>query len=700
MLCCCSWEIRACVGRCRTLVKELVGRYRSQRYFEAVRDVQANLDNAKSSNVAISSACGHTGSRTEVAAAAKLNKCIEPSCSAHLQSTNIVTADSLGVDAVSGNFGVKLETLVDLVESVPRKDKILIFVQFDDLFDKVRDALHAYDIKTTFYHGGAKAKSDTLETFQDPRDTDERILILNVADASAAGANLTVANHAFFISPLLTDTVQQYNAQMTQAIGRIRRYGQTKKVKIYHLLTADTQDVTQYVRMTRLNPDDVITQFNAEHGTRILKDPKAPKRERVNEPLDLGAGTKGNKGKKGAGALQAKKKAPFKSKDKTKADSDSDSDEDADEEDSAEESDGSDVEVIDAPVAPRATSSRAAAVKATAKTKKAVLEDSDIDVDEDDEPVKSRPIAKAGGKKRVVQSDWSDSDDEAVQAALSPKKAKTSPAPSKAKAKAAVTPAKSTKSSPSTSPPTSTWTPILIKDSAKKIAPSSDTKSKATPSKQGALSSFFKRASGDALESSIPAKRVRVSVEPPALTASQRKAFNASNAKKPIQSPAQATVASPTATPNSESKALVSVLSAVQDSPKASGRTVRFENAETEVESESETKADVEPEEEAEAEAEKQPESAAAPVVVENDEVEVVDEEPAAPAGLAAVAEDVEMAEEEAAEPEVESPSTTLVESEAGDAEDVLALKLADVEEEVRAAEAAEAAASFEVMED
>jgi SNF2 family DNA or RNA helicase len=63
-------------------------------------------------------------------------------------------------------------------------------------------------------------------------------------------SNLTGANHAIFISPLLTNTQENYDACMTQAIGRVRRYGQQKKVHIYHFLSKDTIDVDLYQQMT------------------------------------------------------------------------------------------------------------------------------------------------------------------------------------------------------------------------------------------------------------------------------------------------------------------------------------------------------------------------------------------------------------------------------------------------------------------
>lgn len=62
--------------------------------------------------------------------------------------------------------------------------------------------------------------------------------------------NFTNANHAIILSPLLTETDYQYTSQETQAIGRIRRYGQTKKVHIWRLMSEDTMDVEVYEKRT------------------------------------------------------------------------------------------------------------------------------------------------------------------------------------------------------------------------------------------------------------------------------------------------------------------------------------------------------------------------------------------------------------------------------------------------------------------
>ena len=69
-----------------------------------------------------------------------------------------------------------------------------------------------------------------------------RVLLLNLRDESAAGANLTAANHAIFVHPLLVGTQQEYTSCDTQAVGRIRRYGQGRTVQLYRFLVANSID--------------------------------------------------------------------------------------------------------------------------------------------------------------------------------------------------------------------------------------------------------------------------------------------------------------------------------------------------------------------------------------------------------------------------------------------------------------------------
>ncbi|KAI0272498.1 hypothetical protein BC834DRAFT_817628 [Gloeopeniophorella convolvens] len=260
------WSHREQTHTIRRLTKELVGRVRSLRYFTIVRDLQKQAseppviscpecgrDRVPLEEIAILSSCGHGGCYNDVKAAADKETCVyarSGQCKAAARVLNIVRGDTLGVDdyereGKGKHFGMKLEKVMELIKKrIPRDERVLVFVQFPDLMKKVAEALTANKVHFLEIKGSAAMKSKNLEKFQN--DSEERVLLLNVMDESASGANLTSANHAIFLSPLLAPTQEIYLANETQAIGRLRRFGQTKTVYIWRFLTKDTIDVDIY----------------------------------------------------------------------------------------------------------------------------------------------------------------------------------------------------------------------------------------------------------------------------------------------------------------------------------------------------------------------------------------------------------------------------------------------------------------------
>ena len=87
-------------------------------------------------------------------------------------------------------------------------------------------------------------RSGIIEAFQNAelKKGEPRVLLLNLRDESAAGANLTAASHAIFVHPLLVHSDVEYQSCDTQAVGRIRRYGQTRTVQLYRFLVANAID--------------------------------------------------------------------------------------------------------------------------------------------------------------------------------------------------------------------------------------------------------------------------------------------------------------------------------------------------------------------------------------------------------------------------------------------------------------------------
>mgnify|MGYP001587422835 FL=1 len=165
------WLLRENCHLLRQLCQELVGRHRSKRYFACVRDVQRG-DIPNASNLAILSCCGHIGPVEDVQDAAKRFTCVEQSCKAPVLPSNVVLASALGVEGGSGEFGIKLQTLVDLIDIIPAGDRILIFVQFDELYAKVEEALRSYGIPTASLTGPTKATRSVFFLFHLPRFSD------------------------------------------------------------------------------------------------------------------------------------------------------------------------------------------------------------------------------------------------------------------------------------------------------------------------------------------------------------------------------------------------------------------------------------------------------------------------------------------------------------------------------------------------
>ncbi|KAG5638137.1 hypothetical protein H0H81_001656 [Sphagnurus paluster] len=262
-----AWEHREKTHEIRRLTKELVGRVRSLRYFTVVRDLQKQREEPPEvscptckrktvpmAEVAVLSSCGHMGCFECVMACADKEECVyaaSGACKSAARVLNVVKAETLGIDdeARDGrgkHFGMKLEKVVDLIKNKVAKDeRVLVFVQFPDLMKKVTEAFTYNKIHYLEIKGTAHQKSKNLEQFQS-ENCKERVLLLNVMDESASGANLTCANHAIFLSPLLAPSKEIYKACETQAIGRLVRFGQTKHVHVWRFVTKNTIDEEIY----------------------------------------------------------------------------------------------------------------------------------------------------------------------------------------------------------------------------------------------------------------------------------------------------------------------------------------------------------------------------------------------------------------------------------------------------------------------
>ncbi|KAH0268799.1 hypothetical protein KCU91_g9143, partial [Aureobasidium melanogenum] len=216
-----------------------------------------------SCNLQVSANCGHTLCSDCIEASKNLlGICPVDGCEKDVKSYHLLELSKLGQSVVS-EYGSKADGLVKLLEDIAtRGQQAILFVQFTHQIEDMIKILAAAKIS---YHDPTGIKNDPFGAFtgiygankarkgqkgkQDHKKdqkNDEKlptVLILNSNDETAAGANLTCANHVIFFSPLLKRTQYEYEAQMAQAIGRVRRPGQLKPVQVYRFVALDTIDV-------------------------------------------------------------------------------------------------------------------------------------------------------------------------------------------------------------------------------------------------------------------------------------------------------------------------------------------------------------------------------------------------------------------------------------------------------------------------
>jgi hypothetical protein len=114
----------------------LVGRVRSLRFFEGVRDLQkskvvlaikacpsCSRKIESSVDISILSSCGHMGCHGCLSAAAGDERCPVDGCRVAAVASSVINATTLGEEdtdlAVGRHFGIKLEEVMKLIEYVP-----------------------------------------------------------------------------------------------------------------------------------------------------------------------------------------------------------------------------------------------------------------------------------------------------------------------------------------------------------------------------------------------------------------------------------------------------------------------------------------------------------------------------------------------------------------------------------------------------
>ncbi len=128
--------------------------------------------------------------------------------------------------------GAKLEALLETLEPlIEEGEKVLVFSQFVELLDLVRQALDRRGWKHWSLTGSTENRGSLVEEFQQHSGAGVFLVSLK---AGGAGLNLTAASYVVLFDPWWNPAVEN------QAIDRTHRIGQVRKVIAYRLLIKDS----------------------------------------------------------------------------------------------------------------------------------------------------------------------------------------------------------------------------------------------------------------------------------------------------------------------------------------------------------------------------------------------------------------------------------------------------------------------------
>ncbi|UYM04726.1 DEAD/DEAH box helicase [Solicola gregarius] len=134
-------------------------------------------------------------------------------------------------DAYADVRSSKVDALMEqLGEVVDEGHRALVFSQFTRFLGRVRERLDAEGIAYSYLDGTTRDRAAAVDEFKSGRAP----VFLISLKAGGFGLNLTEADYCFVLDPWWNPAVEE------QAVDRAHRIGQTRRVMIYRLVSADT----------------------------------------------------------------------------------------------------------------------------------------------------------------------------------------------------------------------------------------------------------------------------------------------------------------------------------------------------------------------------------------------------------------------------------------------------------------------------
>jgi len=151
-------------------------------------------------------------------------------------STKDAQPDDKDVKQYGSKFASVLRCIRDIRSNEPNT-KVIVFLQWEQLAKEVERALTAAHLSPLVLRGTTRSREKMISEFSVGNSF--QCLVLSL-EQSPSGMNLTTANHVLLVHPMHAENQADAVACERQAIGRIRRQGQTKTCHVHRFFTHNT----------------------------------------------------------------------------------------------------------------------------------------------------------------------------------------------------------------------------------------------------------------------------------------------------------------------------------------------------------------------------------------------------------------------------------------------------------------------------
>jgi len=185
------------------------------------------------------------------------------------RSLTLLRQASLDVALIDPKYAAipstKLDAMMEQVaDIVSEGHRTLIFSQFTRFLTSARDRLDAAGIEYCYLDGSTRNRSEVLKQFK----TGTAPVFLISLKAGGFGLNLTEADYCILLDPWWNPATE------AQAVDRVHRIGQTRKVMVYRLVAKDTiEEKVMALKATKAALFDSVMDGGAfESGTLDAED--------------------------------------------------------------------------------------------------------------------------------------------------------------------------------------------------------------------------------------------------------------------------------------------------------------------------------------------------------------------------------------------------------------------------------------------